>query len=107
MPNAPVAAAAGGLSKFTRRLFLRSAPAAAMAAVAIPAVAGEPEMSPREKAYWHMRELLELLREDGAGEPQVLLIGSPAEGGYSEHKAFRIGDDIIVNRKGMFGEVQS
>ena len=61
----------------TRRLFLRNTAAAGAVAatVAAPAVAAEPEMTIRERALWHMRELERLLFEDGADKAYVTVVG--------------------------------
>ena len=78
MPNTSVRAAAEGMS-ITRRLFLRNtaSASAAIAAVAIPTVAAEPQMSARDRAIWHMRELERLAIEDGAGSAMVMVVGRP------------------------------
>ncbi|MGP2493527.1 twin-arginine translocation signal domain-containing protein [Mesorhizobium sp. PUT5] len=61
----------------TRRIFLRhTAAAGAAVAVTAPAVAAEPEMSPRDQAIWHLRELERLLREDGGTAVTVMAVAT-------------------------------
>lgn len=98
----------------TRRLFLRnSATAGAVAAtVAIPVAveaAAEPEMTIRERAIWHMRELERLAMEDGASGAMVVLTGRPASygkcGTYNGFKTLMIDHRGVINDYGgMFGE---
>jgi hypothetical protein len=64
------------LPKVTRRRFLRDvAIAGAIATAAAEAAAAEPEMTPREQAIWHMRELERLVIEDGARSAMVTVVG--------------------------------
>ena len=95
----------------TRRLFLRNTAAAgAVAATAAPpVVAAEPEMTIRERALWHMRELERLAIADGASAAMVLVVGRPANWGtrgtYTDLKTLSInhhGD--LHDKDGMFSE---
>lgn len=64
------------MERITRHLFLRdTAAVGAAVAIAAPAAAAEPEMTPREKVIWHMRELERLAKEDGAREATVWVVG--------------------------------
>lgn len=92
---------AEGLPEINRRRFLmQTATAGAAIAVTTPAAtAAAPEMTPREQAIWHMRELERLALEDGAGAVAVTVVGRPAawhgRGCYSELKM------IMINHHGV------
>jgi hypothetical protein len=58
-----------------RRTFLRTAPVVGLA-IATPAIAAEPERTPRERAIWHLREVERLVREDGGQKVVVQAIGT-------------------------------
>ena len=62
----------------TRRLFLRNTAAAGAVAATVtaPVAAAEPEMTIRERAIWHMREIERLVREDGGETVVVQAIGT-------------------------------
>lgn len=108
MPNTPVQAAAEGLPKITRRLFLRNGAAVAGAAtVASVAQAEAQQMAPTrtavEEVVWHMRELERLMKEDGAGRYCVMVVGND----YPDRlgaKCMQITDDGPFHgpTKGMF-----
>lgn len=97
----------------TRRLFLRhtAAATAVAATVAIPVAveaAAEPEMTIRERAIWHMRELERLAMEDGASGAMVVLTGRPANygscGTYPGFKTLMIDHrGVLLDCGGMFG----
>ena len=93
----------------TRRLFLsQSAAAAAVGDVVAAPAAAEPELMPREWALWHMRELEQLAKADGAGEVCIILSGRPSEGGYTEMKMLILKHDgSLIDEEGMFGGEQS
>jgi hypothetical protein len=57
-----------------RRFLLNTTMAGAAVAVAAPVAAAEPEMTPHEKAVWHMRELERLAYEDGAAKVTMIVI---------------------------------
>lgn len=60
----------------TRRLFMSKTAVAGVMAVSVPVAAAEPEMTAREKAIWHLRELERLVFEDGATLVSVMAIGT-------------------------------
>lgn len=64
----------------TGRIFLRHTAAGAAVAVTAPAVAAEPEMSPRERAIWHMEELERLVLADGATAVTIIVCGHDYDG---------------------------
>ena len=71
-----VRASGEAMPAINRRNFLRTSVAAGAAiAVAAPVVAAEPEMTPHEKAVWHMRELERLAIEAGAAKVTMIVIG--------------------------------
>ncbi|MFU0504036.1 hypothetical protein [Pseudaminobacter sp. NGMCC 1.201702] len=73
---------ASALREISRRRFLlNTAMAGAAVAVAAPAVAAEPEMTPREKVIWHVQELVRLARAGGAGSVTILVCGHGYGGG--------------------------
>ncbi|TKT78398.1 hypothetical protein [Aquamicrobium sp. LC103] len=93
----------------TRRLFLRNTAAAGAvgAAVTTPAVA-EPELTPYEKAIWHMRELERLALEDGASEACVMVVGFLYPSPSKRTKMLMIGrNGDLSDEDGMFGEARS
>ena len=89
----------------TRRLFLRNGAVASAAAVtvAIPIAveaAAEPEMTIRERAIWHMRELERLAMEDGASGAMVSLVGRPASyGNCGSYSGFKT---LMIDHRGEF-----
>lgn len=103
--NDATRASARAMPDFNRRRFLTGAAGAATVAAVGAAAVTEPEMTPVEKLRWHVREIAELLREDGAGEPLVILCGRPLEGGYARDKsmAFFADEARVNNPNGMFG----
>ena len=77
MTNDATRATAEAMPEINRRRFLlNTATAGASLAVAAPAVAAEPEMTPREQAIWHLRELERLAREDGGSTVVVQLLST-------------------------------
>ncbi|MHA6686893.1 twin-arginine translocation signal domain-containing protein [Mesorhizobium sp. A556] len=71
-----------------RRFLLNTATAGAALAVAVPAVpavADEPEMTSREQAIWHLRELERLVREDGGWDTAIMAIAK-----YANHQDCRM-----------------
>ncbi len=81
------------MKNITRRIFLRdTVTAGAAIAVVAPATAAEPEMTPREQAIWHMRELERLAIEDGARSAMVTFVGRYWEPDFS-CKTFMIDKD--------------
>lgn len=104
--NDATRASTEAMPEVNRRRFLKGAAVAATAAaVAIPAAATEPEMTPVERLRWHVLEIAKLLREDGAGKPLVIICGRPSEGGYARDKsmAFFADEARVNNPNGMFG----
>ncbi|MHA6645055.1 twin-arginine translocation signal domain-containing protein [Mesorhizobium sp. A623] len=76
MTNDATRATAEAMPTINRRRFLlHTATTGAALAVAVPATAAEPELSPREQAIWHMRELGRLVREGGGQDVVVQAIG--------------------------------
>lgn len=89
----------------TRRLFLRhTASAGVVAAVAAPVAAAEPEMTPREKALWHMRELERLILADGASTVTIIACGMDYDGiEHIDHcKSAMLGTEDGFHHGGMF-----
>lgn len=78
MPNDATRATAEALPEISRRRFLlnTSMAGAAVAVAATPVAAAEPELTPHERAIWHLRELERLANEDGASNVVVQVIGS-------------------------------
>lgn len=68
-----------------RRFLLNTTMAGAAVAVAAPAAAAEPEMTLRELAIWHVRELERLVREDGGWDIAVMAIAK-----YANHQDCRM-----------------
>lgn len=107
MPNMLVQAAAEGLPKLTRRLFLRNTAAVAgVATIATVAVADEgplPTRTAKEEAIWHLRELKRLMKEDGAKRYCVMVVGND----YSDRRGVRCiqicEDEFRDDDRGMFG----
>lgn len=95
-------AKAEGLPEINRRRFLRDvAIAGAVATVATEAAASQPEMTPREQAIWHMRELERLAVEDGGNSTVVQVIAS--YGGQQDRKLLGIHySGRLVDFGGMF-----
>jgi hypothetical protein len=86
MPNNPVRASGEAMPAINRRNFLRkSVLASAVVAVAAPVVAAEPEMTSREQAIWHLRELERLVREDGGWDAAIMAIAK-----YTNHEDCRM-----------------
>lgn len=87
----------------TRRLFLRNTAAAGAVgtSIAAPAVAAKPEMSDRDKAIWHMREIERLILGSGADAVHIAAIGT-----YGHHSNVRlIGihyEGHVMDRDGVF-----
>lgn len=73
-----------------RRFLLNTASAASAVAIGTPVHADEPEMTPREQAIWHMRELERLATEDGAASAAVILSVRKDYDGRSEHQLLMI-----------------
>lgn len=71
----------------SRRLFLRHAAAAGAiaATTSAPAAKAEPQMTPREQAIWHLRELERLVREDGGWDAAIMAIAK-----YTGHEDCRM-----------------
>ncbi len=65
-----------------RRFLLNTAVIGASATVAASTVPADPEMTPREQAIWHMRELERLAAEDGAAQVAVII---SARKDFSDH----------------------
>jgi hypothetical protein len=106
MPNTLVQAAAEGLPKITRRLFLRNTAAVAgVATIATVAVADEaplPTRTAKEEAIWHLRELERLLKEDGAKRYVVMVVGNNYSDGHGA-KCIQITEDAFRDDdSGMF-----
>jgi hypothetical protein len=85
----------------TRRLFLRNtvSAGAVAATVAAPVVAAEPEMSPHDQAWWHIRELERLAIEDGGAEPIIII---QAEYGPEDYRGIGINAYGTATDSGMF-----
>lgn len=62
-----------------------SAVVGASAAVAATYEPAEPEMTPREQAIWHLRELERLVQDDGGWNTTVIVVAS-----YTSHKDCRL-----------------
>ncbi len=74
MTNDATRATAKALPEINRRRFLlNTASVASAVAIVTPVNADEPEMTPREQAIWHMRELERLATEDGAAQVAVII----------------------------------
>jgi hypothetical protein len=92
------------LTALSRRHFLTAAgPAVAAATVAVRATAAEPEMTPREQAWWHIRELERLIIADGGKRPLIVV---HSDYGHKDFRAIGINvrgsdvDDGMFARKG-------
>lgn len=105
MPNTLVQAAAEGLPKITRRLFLRSTAVVAgvgTIATVAEAEATAPARTAKEEAIWLLRKLERLLKEDGATRYVVMVVGNDYPDG-SGPKCIQICDDAFRDDdRGMF-----
>lgn len=91
-----------------RRFLLNTATAGAALALAAPAVAAEQEMTVREQAIWHMRELERLAKSTGAETVSVMVVGHSYGGkaGYEHCKSIQImaGDRGLIDLDHMFDQ---
>ena len=94
MTNDATRATATVLPEISRRRFLlNTTMAGAAVAVAAPVAAAEPEMTVRDRAIWHMRELESLVRDDGGWDIAVMVIAK-----YASHQDCRM---ISVRPSGL------
>lgn len=104
--NDATRASAEAMPEVNRRRFLRGVAGAATAtAVAIPAAAAEPEMTPAEQAEWHCRELVRLITQDGGRRVTVVAVADYGDNrDYRDHGIISLRDNAVFrNDDGMFG----